>query len=100
MQGSKKFMPILDPEKELPMCSKCIYAFSERKTPKNQNSPDYTCWRYPPKNRVNNGQVLTYAPAVAGAHSCGEGLWFVEGEGSFPMSYTNISILIFNRKEK
>jgi hypothetical protein len=98
MLGEKKYMPILNPEKELPKCSKCIYAFPERRT--RENSAAYTCWRYPPKDQVNNGKVLTYAPGVAGAHSCGEGLWFVEGEGSFPMSYQNISILVFNRKEK
>lgn len=98
MLSSKKFMPILDPEKELPMCSKCIYAFPERRMREN-NYAGYTCWRYPPKDNVNNGQIFTYAPAVAGAHSCGEGKWFVK-EWWKPLDYDEISALIFKREEK
>jgi hypothetical protein len=98
MLGEKKYMPILDPEKEVPMCSKCIYAFPERRT--REYPAGYTCWRYPPKDQVNNGKVLTYAPAVAGEHSCGEGMWFVEGGLEFILSYLDVSALIFNRKEK
>ena len=97
MLGEKKLMPILDIEKELPMCSKCIYAFPERRT--REYPAGYTCWRYPPKDQVNNGKVITYAPAIAGEHSCGEGRWFVKEGGVTPQSYYEISILIFTRKE-
>jgi hypothetical protein len=98
MLGEKKFMPILDPEKELPKCSKCIYAFPERRT--REGMAAYTCWRYPPKDHEVLGKVLTYAPGVAGDHSCGEGRWFIEGEGSILHTYIQVSNLIFNRREK
>jgi len=96
MLGEKKFMPILDPEKELPTCSKCIYAFPERRT--HENPTGYTCWRHPPRDHVVLGKVLTYAPAIASNHSCGEGLWFVKGEGSYAQTYVDLSILVFNRR--